>query len=174
MLIFTGNNLNQSSMKKLVLTCVIILAGLVPNAQPVTIYKPDADAKTEIDQAIETAKAENKHVFLQIGGNWCPWCVKFHRFVTADQEINALVNDNFVVVKVNHSKENRNLDVLAGLDYPQRFGFPVFVILDGKGNRIHTQNSAYLEENDGYSKEKVKGFFKQWTPAALDPASYEK
>ena len=60
------------------------------------------------------------------------------------------------------------------MDFPQRFGFPVFVILNGTGKRIHTQNSAYLEENEGYREKKVLEFFKQWAPAALDPASYSK
>ncbi|MEL7585786.1 MAG: thioredoxin family protein [Prolixibacteraceae bacterium] len=161
-------------MKNLVLMFAILLAGTMLNAQPAAFYNPGADAKAEIKQAIEKAKSEKKHVFLQIGGNWCPWCVKFHRFINDDQEINNFVRDHFVVVKINHSKENRNLTVLSELDYPQRFGFPVFVILDGEGNRIHTQNSAYLEESDGYSKEKVLRFFNQWTPAAVDPASYTK
>jgi hypothetical protein len=79
-----------------------------------------------------------------------------------------------VVVPVNYSKENKNEKVLEKLGFPQRFGFPVFVILDAKGNRIHTQNSAYLEADGGYNKEKVLGFFKQWSPAALDPKTYTK
>jgi hypothetical protein len=75
---------------------------------------------------------------------------------------------------LNYSPENRNEDALASLDYPQRFGFPVFVILDGKGNRLHTQNSAYLEEGNGHDSKKVLEFFNHWSPAALDPKSYEK
>lgn len=161
-------------MKKVFLTGSILLAVFAMKAQPVTIYHPEADAKAEIQQATEKAKAESKHVFLQIGGNWCPWCVKFHNFINGNKEISDFVNKNFVVVKVNYSKENKNLNVLKELDYPQRFGFPVFVILDGDGNRIHTQNSAYLEENGGYSEKEVLDFFRHWSLPALDPASYLK
>jgi hypothetical protein len=73
---------------------------------------------------------------------------------------------------LNYSRENKNLDILADLGYPQRFGFPVLVVLDAEGKRIHTQNSAYLEQEKSYSKEKVFEFLKQWIPAAIDPASY--
>ena len=161
-------------MKKLLGILSIILLTLTVHAQPAKIYNPDADAKTDIQQAVKQATTEGKHVFLQIGGNWCPWCLKFHRFVDDNQEIKDYVNANYVVLKVNYSKENKNLDVLKSLDYPQRFGFPVFVILDGNGNRIHTQNSAYLEEDGGYSAKKVLTFYKQWSPEALDPTTYNK
>ena len=143
-------------------------------AQPISIYNPEANAKADIQQAVQKANTENKHVFLQIGGNWCPWCVRFHRFAEADPEIKNFVDENFVVLKINYSKENKNLDVLKSLDYPQRFGFPVFVILNGDGKRIHTQSSAYLEADGSYSQKEVLDFFKQWSPSALDPKIYEK
>ena len=143
-------------------------------AQNIEIYNPEADAKTDISAAVKKASNEGKHVFLQIGGNWCPWCVKFHRFVDGDLEIKKFVEDNFEVVKVNYDQKNKNEAVLSELGFPQRFGFPVFVILDGKGNRIHTQNSAYLEKDKSYNRELVLQFFKHWSPTAVDPNSYKK
>jgi len=136
------------------------------NAQ-VNIYNPNADAKAEIAAAINKAKQENKHVFIQIGGNWCPWCVKLHNFMNADSTISEILTKNYVVVKVNYSKENKNLDVLEKLEKPQRFGFPVLVILNSNGNRIHTQDSGLLESGDGYDRKKVLNFLKNWTPEAL-------
>lgn len=159
-------------MKRLFVMCGILLAVYTAKAQPATIYNPGADANAEIQQATIKANAENKHVFLQLGGDWCSWCHKFHNFVNENKEITDFITENFVVVRVNYSKENKNTDVMEKLDFPQRFGFPVFVILNGNGKRIHTQNSAYLEENEGYSEKKVLEFFKQWAPAALDPDSY--
>jgi hypothetical protein len=64
--------------------------------------------------------------------------------------------------------------MMARLGYPQRFGFPVFVILDAKGRRIHTQNSAYLEDGKGYSKKKLLEFFENWSPDALNPERYQQ
>ena len=79
------------------------------------------------------------------------------------------------MLKLNYSKENKNLAVLKTLDYPQRFGFPVIVITDAAGNRLHTQNSWYLEdEKESYDREKFVSFLNSWTVKATDPESYKK
>lgn len=142
-------------------------------AQEIKIYNPEADVASAISKGLVRAKAEHKHLFLQVGGNWCPWCLKFHKLCSEDQDIKALFGKNYIWILVNYSKENKNLAELKKLDYPQRFGFPVFVILDSNGKRIHTQNSAYLEEGDGYSKKKFIDFLTQWSPDALNPDHYK-
>lgn len=143
-------------------------------SQEKKVYDTDANASADIKKAIELAQENNKHVFLQIGGNWCPWCIKFHNFIEDDSELKTYMTNNFEVVKVNYDRENQQKELLAELGFPQRFGFPVFVILDSKGNRIHTQNSAYLEKDKNYDSEVVLGFFQNWSPTAINPQSYTK
>jgi len=150
------------------------IAPVVKLTDTAKLYNPAADAKADIATAVKKASAMHKNVLLQIGGNWCVWCIRFNNFVSQDPDLNKCLRDNFVIVHVNYSKENLNEKLMAELGYPQRFGFPVFVVLGDKGNRLHTQNSEYLEEGKGYSKDKTMGFFKDWSPAALDPKSYEK
>jgi thioredoxin-related protein len=154
---------------KYVLLCLLTLTvSLQLSAQQkITIYNPEADARKEIDKAVQLAAAEGKQVFLQIGGNWCSWCLRFHKMVEEDRQLDSLLKADYVVVKVNFSKENQNNEVLASLDYPQRFGFPVFVILDGKGKRIHTQDSSLLEQDKGYSKEKIQNMLLMWSADAI-------
>lgn len=138
-------------------------------------YNPNADAKKDLATAIAKAKQEKKHVFVQIGGNWCKWCLAFNNLVNTNTELKQLLEQNYEVVHLNYSKENKNLDVLAKLKHPERFGFPVFVILDGDGNLLHIQNSGYLEAKDasvGHDPKEVKDFLTGWTYKALDPASY--
>lgn len=167
-------------MKKIILIVTLAFACLAVKAQDAAkaetpkIYNPAANAKADISAAIKKAKAERKNVLLQIGGNWCVWCLRFNDLVTKDADLNKYLADNYVVLHVNYSPENKNEKVLAALGYPQRFGFPVFVVLDGDGNRLHTQNSGYLEEGKGHSKEKVMEFLQGWSPKALDPKSYEE
>lgn len=162
-------------MKKRILLLLLSVAFILnASAQTPQLYNPFANAKADIANAVSRAGNEGKHVFLQIGGNWCVWCLRFNQLILENDTLSTVMNKNFIVVHVNYSRENRNEETLATLGFPQRFGFPVFVILDGKGNRLHTQNSAYLEQGEGHSTKKVLDFLNAWTPKALDPKSYKK
>ena len=150
-----------------------VLAQSLDTSNRKNLYDPSDDAKVEIAKAVNKAEIEGKHVLLQIGGNWCGWCIAFDEKVKSNDTLRIAMEKNFIVYHVNYSRENMNEDVLASLGFPQRFGFPVFVILDSKGNRIHTQNSAYLEEGNGHSTSKILEFLKHWSPAAIDAKQYE-
>jgi len=159
-------------MKRILSTLVILLftsAYLFAQEEGVHIYNPDADASANIATAVAKAKVENKHVLLQVGGNWCSWCIKLHGFMDEDPQIDSLLQVDYIRVMVNYSKENKNEAIMKELNYPQRFGFPVLVILDENGHRIHTQDSWYLEKDKSYDKEKVVQFLKMWSFAATNP-----
>lgn len=162
-------------MKKLILFLSILFLSAASFAQEKKLYNPQADAAADIEAAVKKAAAENKFVILQGGGNWCSWCIEFARFCKADPQIDSLLNSSFVWYHLNYSKENINKPIFAKYGYPQRFGFPVFIILNAKGERIHTQSSEYLEDGKkSYDKKKVMEFLLNWTPKALDPSQYEK
>jgi Highly conserved protein containing a thioredoxin domain len=146
---------------------------LMNNLSAQKIYNPDADAEKDITEAVAKAKKEGKHVLIQVGGNWCPWCIKMHKILHSQEEIQKLLNDNYVFLEVNYSKENKNKEVLKKLDYPQRFGFPVMLVLNAKGERIHTQNTGNLEKNKSYDFDRVKSFLYNWRPEALNPENYK-
>lgn len=162
-------------MKKLTLCFTFIFICALLFAQEAKLYSPTADAATDIRAVVKKAAAENKFVLLQGGGNWCKWCIEFNRFCKADKQIDSLIERNFIVYHLNWSKENENKPIFAKYGYAQRFGFPVFIVLNSKGERIHTQNSEYLEDGKkSYDKEKVFSFLEMWSPAALDPSTYNK
>ncbi|TDQ09699.1 thioredoxin family protein [Pedobacter metabolipauper] len=175
-------------MKRIVLLWVafsIITGAAVAQEkkEAVKLYNPAANARADIDAAVARAKKAGKHVFVQVGGNWCGWCIAFHNLVDTTAALKKALNDNYETVLVNYSPENKNEAVLATLNYPQRFGFPVFVILDGNGKVLHTQNSAYLETDDvnasgkkktGHDIKVVTNFLKGWTVAAVNPDTYGK
>jgi thioredoxin-related protein len=137
------------------------------------LYNPAADAAKEIEAAIEEAKASNRHVFIQVGGNWCGWCLKFDLFLRKDSALMAFVKKNYVICHVNYSPENKNAALMAKYRFPNRLGFPVFLIVNEKGELIHTQNTAYLEEKDHYDPVKVKDFFRDWSPRELSNERWE-
>ena len=166
-------------MKKSILTTIFVLAAIVADAQAnlKKVYDENINPMEQIDKAIVKAKAAapEKYVICQVGGIWCPWCLRFADFISKDSDIAKVVNDNFVYIHVNYNprkiggKEQAKAAeaLMQRLDNPRRFGFPVFVVLDPSGKVIHIQDSSFLEEGQGYNKEKVLRFFNNWTPAAV-------
>jgi thioredoxin-related protein len=157
-------------MQRLILMLVLSTAMLASKAQEAKLYNPAANAEKDIAAAILKAKKENKFVLIQGGGNWCSWCVEFARFAKEDAKIDSVIKASFIWYHLNYSKENENKATFAKLGYPQRFGYPVFIILNKKGERIHTQNSEYLENGGkGYNQQKVQNFLEMWSPRVLKP-----
>ena len=163
-------------MKK-ILTIVVLAVALFAtavNAQeqtaPKKVYNEQINPLEQIDQAIAQAQAEGKYVICQVGGNWCPWCLRFADFITNDSTINAVIKENFVFIHVNyHPRKAGEVGkaLMKRLNNAGRFGFPVLVVLDEQGNIIHIQDSGYLEEDKSYNAKKVLSFFQQWTPKAV-------
>ena len=165
-------------MKKVISTALMsAFFALAMNAQttPKKVYDEDINPIEQIEQATAKAKSEGKFVVCQVGGSWCPWCLRFAEFVTNDTVISKVVDENFVYIHVNYNprkKEGAEKAALAKamltrLSNPERFGFPVFVVLDEAGKVLHIQDSSFLEERKGYDHDKVLRFFKSWTPEAV-------
>ena len=164
-------------MKKVVLSFVAALITLMANAQtgPKKVYNEDINPIEQIDAAVMKAQSEGKFVICQVGGNWCPWCLRFADFITNDTTISKVISENFEYIHVNYNprksegavKAQEAAALMKRLDNCGRFGFPVVVVLDESGKVIHTQDSSFLEEGQSYNQEKVLRFFKNWTPKAV-------
>ena len=161
-------------MKKIILVLAVALFAMVANAQEQTalkkVYDESINPLEQIDQAVARAQAEGKFVICQVGGNWCPWCLRFADFITNDSTINSVIEQNFVYIHANyHPRKAGEVGkaLMKRLNNAGRFGFPVLVILDEQGNIIHIQDSGYLEEDKSYNAKKVLTFFQQWTPKAV-------
>jgi thioredoxin-related protein len=163
--------------KKHIFSFLLALSfGSIVTAQDLSkfnLYRPTENAKEALGKVIKQAQKESKNVLVQIGGNWCIWCARFDDMVSKDQQLDSAMNANFKVYHLNYSKENKNNELLATYQFPQRFGFPVFLILNEKGELLHTQNSWYLEADKAYNKEKTMAFFNDWSKDALDPNNYK-
>lgn len=136
------------------------------------VYDETINPMEQIDQAVAQAKSEGKFVICQVGGNWCIWCLRFADYISRDAEISKLIDENFVYVHVNyHPRKSGDAGkaMLRRLGGAGRFGYPVFVVLDGDGNVLHQQDSAYLEDGGtSYDRKKVLSFFNHWTPNAVN------
>ena len=163
-------------MKRFLSIVVLAVAmfAMTANAQEQTelkkVYNEDINPLEQIDQAVLQAQAEGKFVICQVGGNWCPWCLRFADFVTNDSTIYQVIEQNFVYTHVNYNPRKAGevgKALMKRLNNAGRFGFPVFVVLDEKGNILHIQDSVFLEEGKGYNQDKVLRFFQNWTPDAV-------
>jgi thioredoxin-related protein len=131
-------------------------AGFLPKFDPTR--NPNEDLKT----AIELAKSTNKTIILDVGGEWCIWCHRIDAFMHNTKEIKSLLDESFIVMKVNFSKENKNEKFLS--EYPEIQGYPHFFVLDKNGKLLHSQNTGDLEKGKDYDKDKFVAFLNKWKP----------
>lgn len=154
---------------------VLLVASSAAQTGLIKVYNEDINPLEQIDQAIVKAKADSKFVICQVGGNWCPWCLRFADFISKDTTISKVIDENFEYIHVNYNprkseneeKQQQARVLMERLENCGRFGFPVFVVLNVDGKVLHIQDSSFLEEGHGYNQEKVLRFFKNWTPEAV-------
>lgn len=155
-------------MRKRLLFLVFILAvALDIDAQTTRLYDETINPMEQIDKAVEEAGKTGKFVVCQVGGNWCPWCLRFADFIKKDTAVAKVIANSFVYIHVNYPRKGGNPQLMARLGNPARFGFPVLVVLDGRGEVLHLQDSSFLENGHSYDSKKVLRFFNGWTPQAV-------
>ena len=155
-------------MKKICLFVMVLAMGYVAQAQAPKVYDENLDAMKQIREATELARETGRYVMCQVGGNWCPWCLRFAEFAANDSVIAPLMKENYVYIHVNYSKQNKNLEAMKYLGNPGRFGYPAFVVLNEEGTPIHIQESESLEEGKGYSRKRVERFLRLWNRKAVE------
>jgi hypothetical protein len=122
-------------------------------------YKPEEDGDARITELLKQAKKEHKKLLVQVGGNWCVWCLRFNHLVTTDPELKRILNKKYVYYHLNFSPENKNEKAFTKYGNPgNQYGYPAFLIISAKGEVLFTQKSEDLEEGKGYDRKKVKKF----------------
>ena len=87
-----------------------------------------------IEQAVEQAKKENKHVFIDFYTDWCGPCKLMAAQVFPMKEMGDYFNPKYISIKQNAGKGG------DGEKSAEKFGvkaYPTFVILDGNGELVH-------------------------------------
>lgn len=156
------------------MVCAILLfaAGARPaGAQdeayvPVDRYDPARDPQKDIAAAVAEAKRTGKRVLLDVGGEWCSWCHTMDRFFQEHSDLLALRERNFILVKINYSKENENRKLLSR--YPRIPGYPHLFVLDPNGKLLHSQDTSALEEGKSYNLARFLAFLQKWAPPAKE------
>lgn len=125
-------------------------------------FDPKRDPKADLADAVAAASKSGKRIILDVGGEWCSWCIHMDKFIAAHEALNKLRDDNFVWLKVNYSEENENRPFLSA--YPEPLGFPHLYVLDGGGKLLHSEDTSLLEAGETYNLAKFTNFLKKWSP----------
>lgn len=131
-----------------------------PLWSPLEKFDEKRDAAADIRHAVAEAKRSGRRVLLDVGGEWCVWCHRLDSLFVKNPDLNEYLHANFVVVKVNWSKNNKNEEVLS--KYPRVAGYPHLFVLDETGRLLHSQDTSELEEGKGHSREKMFAFLRTW------------
>ena len=145
---------------KALLAFLLLMSSVALAADLPANFDPARDAAADVAHAVALANASGKRVIVDVGGEWCTWCHVMDRFIEANDDVRALIDANYVWVKVNVSKENRNEALLAR--WPRVPGYPHLFVLDGRGALVHSQRTSVLESGKGYDRQRFIAMLRRW------------
>jgi thioredoxin 1 len=127
------------------------------------IYPAPEQASADVAAALEKARAENRRVILDFGGNWCPDCqaldIYFH-----DATNKPILDANFVLVHINIGRVNQNLDIAARYGIPLNKGVPALAVLDMRGKLLYSQKAGEFEAMRHMESSAVTQLLLRWKP----------
>ncbi len=95
------------------------------------------------DEALQTARKQNKLVFLDIYASWCGPCKLLKQYTFTDTSVGKFFNNNFVNVSVDGEKG-------VGPQLAQQFsieGYPTLVVTDANGKPV-LLTAGYMPATD--------------------------
>lgn len=125
-------------------------------------YDEKADAGADIKNALILAKASNKRVLVEAGGNWCSWCKIMDKFFESHKTVAQARDEYYVTVKVAVPSGGPVPPALAS--YPAPAGYPHLYVLDADGALVHSQDTASLEAGQSYDVVKFIMFLNAHRP----------
>lgn len=145
-------------MKRLLLLA-LLLTSLPLTAREVP-YPASADARADVQQALDRAKANHLPVLVFFGANWCEDCRALAR--SLKQPANTrLMTKSFNVVKVDVGNFDRNLDIDWQYGDPIGNGIPAAVLLSPSGKTLYSTRAGELSNARRMSASGVHDFFEQ-------------
>jgi protein disulfide-isomerase len=146
----------------LFLAAALAVAG-VGRAASGAIYDETADAPKQVAAAIAEASRSGRRVVLVFGANWCPDChaldAQMHK-----PELASIIEKNFLVVKIDMGRMDKNVDLARKYGVPIRRGIPAMAVLDPQGKLLYAQDQGQFSNARHMSFQSIQAFFEQWKP----------
>lgn len=141
-----------------------VLSAAGPSKLPPAGYDPSRDPAADLKAAVTQARAENKRILLEVGGEWCVYCRILNKTIHDNEELTRRLHDSFVVVKVNFSDEVKNEPFLS--HYPKIPSYPHLFVLDKNGKLLLSQTPDDFLKDDKYIPDLLLAFVAKWGPPA--------
>ncbi len=122
------------------------------------VYDESSDAAAQVAQALVTAKADNKQLMIVFGANWCGDC-KMLDGEFKKPTLKALLDANYVIVKVDVNRFNKNLDVVKPYGDVIKKGIPSIVIATAVNQLVYASNGGELADARKMGEAGVATFF---------------
>jgi thiol:disulfide interchange protein len=125
------------------------------------LYSETANPTSDISTALKQARASNKRVILDFGGDWCGDCQVLDIYM--HQSPNAeLLAKHFIVVHVDIGHMDHNVDVAKKYNVPIEKGVPALAVLDAHGKLLFSQENKEFENMRNMKSEDVTAFLNKW------------
>jgi thiol:disulfide interchange protein len=125
------------------------------------LYPADADARSEIDEALKRATAERKRVLLIFGANWCYDCHVLDQALH-DGDAGKIVRQNFLLVHVDIGEGEKNPDLLKTYKIPLDKGVPAVAVLENNGRLLYSSGDGEFEAARRMLKKDLVAFLNKW------------
>jgi thioredoxin 1 len=124
------------------------------------VYDESADAAAQVAQALSKAKTDNKQLMIVFGANWCGDC-KMLDGEFKKTALKALLDANYVIVKVDVNRFNKNLDVVKTYGDVIKKGIPSIVIATPSNQLVYATNGGELADARKMGEAGVAEFFQK-------------
>lgn len=97
--------------------------------------------ETNYDEAVKKSKKLQKNIMLVLVSNYCPWCRKFEQRVLLKEEVNTIIQKNYIPLILNREKD----------PFPKEFdtGFtPIVHFIDYKTQKSYKNVVGYNNKDE--------------------------
>jgi hypothetical protein len=93
------------------------------------LYDPTRDPFKDFLGALAQARAEKKHILVEVGGDWCVWCGRLETFITSHADLAEARSRYYVTVKVYSGDALLAVGISSGR-LPDHDSLPQFIVYD--------------------------------------------
>jgi thioredoxin-related protein len=116
-------------MKRVYVLAVILILAASVNAQST---KGVSFKTSNINAVLDSAKKQNKIVFINLWATWCGWCTNMKNNVFTQKEVGNYFNKNFISIRLNGEKgEGRKIRDKYGIT-----AYPAMIFVNANGQLI--------------------------------------